>query len=94
MYLSVDMPEVEMHARGKDCEDDNLEAVLWRGFVSRDTVWFEGRTLATCRCTRTERAANQRLSFRDRRDRYAHLEKQGCEYIHHRENFRNKNAQR
>lgn len=31
MYLSVDMPEVEMHARGKNCEDDNLEAVLWRG---------------------------------------------------------------
>jgi hypothetical protein len=36
MYLSVDMPEVEMHARGKDCEDDNLEAALWRGFVSKD----------------------------------------------------------
>lgn len=27
MYLSVDMPEVEMHARGKNCEDDNLEVL-------------------------------------------------------------------
>ena len=67
--MSVDLPKMEVHTRGEDCEHDELETVgdcfRNRGVVSGNAQHdLEMRTSGTRRRRHTECAECQRLDLR------------------------------